>query len=185
MKPCETMIRPKKKPCDGINCNGELQYIWKTEGRQKYCKSCWIKKKAAQEPKVKPVEHKVMRTCIKPISVKMSKLLQGYRRLRKIFFNEPKNCVCKAKLPGCLGIATDIHHKKGHNIYFLDISTWLPVCRLCHKWIEEHPKEAKELGLSESRLTKKPYEETQIIFSLRDLTAPEELLLGTMDSKED
>jgi len=32
------------------------------------------------------------------------------------------------------------------------ISTWLAVCRNCHRWIEENPVEAKELGFSRSRL---------------------------------
>jgi len=47
--------------------------------------------------------------------------------------------------------ATDVHHKHGRGVYHLEISTWLPVCRNCHMWIEEHPAEAYELGFSGSR----------------------------------
>lgn len=59
---------------------------------------------------------------------------------------------CQAKLVGCTGDATDVHHKAGRGENHLVISTWLAVCRSCHRYIEEHPVEAKELGLSESRL---------------------------------
>lgn len=63
------------------------------------------------------------------------------------------NPYCKAMLEGCTRHTTDVHHKKGRGQYLLAISTFLPVCRNCHDWIEEHPKEAKELGFSESRLS--------------------------------
>jgi hypothetical protein len=33
-----------------------------------------------------------------------------------------------------------------------DPKYFLAVCRQCHNWIEEHPKEAKELGYSVSRI---------------------------------
>jgi predicted HNH restriction endonuclease len=49
-------------------------------------------------------------------------------------------------------VATDVHHKKGRGKYHLDTSTWLPVCRNCHEWIETHPEDAKELGYSETRI---------------------------------
>ena len=34
---------------------------------------------------------------------------------------------------------------------YLDTSTWLPVCRNCHNWIENNPTESYELGFSGSR----------------------------------
>jgi hypothetical protein len=33
-----------------------------------------------------------------------------------------------------------------------DETKFLAVCRACHDWIETHPKEAKELGYSISRI---------------------------------
>jgi hypothetical protein len=60
--------------------------------------------------------------------------------------------VCQANLVGCTGQATDVHHKAGRGINHNKMSTWIAVCRTCHQWIEENPQEAKELGLSESRL---------------------------------
>lgn len=59
---------------------------------------------------------------------------------------------CQAKLVGCTGKATDVHHKAGRGDNHLKISTWLAVCRTCHRWIEENPDAAKELGYSETRL---------------------------------
>lgn len=60
--------------------------------------------------------------------------------------------ICQARLVGCTGNATDIHHKAGRGENHLKISTWLAACRNCHAWIETNPAEAKELGFSESRL---------------------------------
>jgi hypothetical protein len=61
--------------------------------------------------------------------------------------------ICQAKLVGCTATTTDVHHKAGRvGDNYLKVSTWLAVCRNCHKFIEENPESAKELGLSESRL---------------------------------
>ena len=46
--------------------------------------------------------------------------------------------------------ATDVHHmKKGHDR--LDTAYWLPVCRQCHKDIEDNPEWAFENGYSIER----------------------------------
>lgn len=62
------------------------------------------------------------------------------------------NPMCQAKLIGCSGEATDVHHKAGRGENLLKISTWIAVCRSCHTYIETNPAEAKEMGLSMSRL---------------------------------
>lgn len=62
--------------------------------------------------------------------------------------------MCEAKLPGCSSIATECHHKRGRGEYLLDSTTFLALCHLCHSYIELHPNQAKELGFSESRLSK-------------------------------
>jgi len=59
---------------------------------------------------------------------------------------------CQARLQGCTAQASDVHHKAGRGEHHNNISTWLAVCRNCHCWIEENPQDAKDLGLSESRL---------------------------------
>ena len=127
------MIQNKLKMCAGCN---QPKYIWKSHGKEKYCKACWYN---IDKPKK-----------IAPISKKMKVQLDDYSKLRLAFF--VIHAICKAKLQGCSGVATDIHHKAGRGENLLKINTWLPVCRSCHSYIETHPDEAKELGLSESRL---------------------------------
>jgi len=80
----------------------------------------------------------------------MLETMDDYSKLRSAFL--VVHSICQAKLVGCTGKATDVHHKAGRGENHLNISTWLAVCRSCHRWIEEHPNEAKELGLSQSRL---------------------------------
>ena len=72
----------------------------------------------------------------------MAQKNREYAKLRKQFLNEKS--ICRAKIDRCSLIATDIHHT--------DTSTWLPVCRNCHMWIENNPADAKELGFSSDRI---------------------------------
>ena len=77
--------------------------------------------------------------------------MDQYSKLRDAFLvAKPR---CEAKLTGCTGVSTEIHHKAGRvGDKYLRIGTWLAVCRNCHTWIEINPTAAKELGFSESRL---------------------------------
>ena len=76
-----------------------------------------------------------------------------YFELREKFLVLKKNC--EAGLPGCTKIPTQVHHGAGRvGSNFLNLETWLAVCRMCHRKIEMNPIEAKELGLSVSRLQK-------------------------------
>jgi hypothetical protein len=87
---------------------------------------------------------------IRPISGKQRIKNQDYSKLREVFLKG--HPLCEAKLCNCEKIATDVHHKKGRGVYLLAIETWLAICRTCHQWVEEHPDEAKQKGLSDSRL---------------------------------
>lgn len=96
---------------------------------------------------------KPRRKPIRRYSKKRQKENRTYSTLRKQFLEA--NPECEARLKMCIREATDIHHmcgRVGDNL--LDTETWLPVCRPCHLWIESHPEQAKQLGLSESRLQK-------------------------------
>ena len=136
------MIQAKLKKCAAC---AQDKHIWKSDGKDKYCKECWYKR---QPPKGMPKPTKRPN----PISAKMKTTIDEYSRLRMLYLTAtPK---CQAKLIGCGGYATDIHHKAGRVENHLKISTWMAVCRSCHRWIEENPNEAKELGYSESRLNK-------------------------------
>lgn len=128
------MLQTKLKTCNGCSLP---KVIWKSEGKEKYCKECWYSK---EKPK-----------SISPVSKKRKKERSTYSVIREAFLVVKPHC--EAKLVGCTLKSTDIHHKAGRvGENYLKITTWLAVCRSCHKWIEENPNEAKELNLSENRL---------------------------------
>ena len=120
---------------------GKEKVIWKTLGRERFCKQCWSTQLVKQ-----PIKQKR----ISPLSSKLAKLRKEYSILRLKYLSDNPNCL--ASLPGCTRIATDVHHMQGRGLYFLDITTWLAVCRNCHVIIETNPELAKELKLSKSRL---------------------------------
>jgi hypothetical protein len=74
-----------------------------------------------------------------------------FRAARKEYLS--KHPVCE--YDGCEAIGTDCHHRKGRkgNLFFA-IEHFMAVCRKHHKQIEKDPKKAKELGYSQSRLSK-------------------------------
>ena len=127
-------MQQKLKMCRGCQ---SLKHIWKSDKKDKYCKECWYK---IEKPK-----------SISPVSKKRQGEMDTYARLRDAFITAKPRC--EAKLVGCTGVSTEIHHKAGRvGDKYLRIGTWLAVCRNCHTWIEINPDAAKELGLSESRL---------------------------------
>lgn len=128
------MITPKLKKCAGCE---QMKHIWKSHGKDKYCQPCWY---SIEKPK-----------SISPVSKKRQGEMDKYALLRNAFITAKPRC--EAKLVGCTGISTDVHHKVGRvGDNYLKIGTWLSTCRSCHSWIELNSKEAKELGFSESRL---------------------------------
>lgn len=136
------MIKKIKKLCDGC---GVPQFIWKNEGGKRFCKQCW----SAHSSKVsKPT---VPQKPIPPRSPKRILEDAEYSAKRKLFL--VKHPMCEAHLAGiCTQYATDVHHMAGRlGDLLLDIRYWKAVCRACHTWIELHPIEAKEAGLSISR----------------------------------
>lgn len=137
------MISQKLKKCNGCGLD---KPIWKSHGKEKYCKECWYTK---SPPKTLVKQ----RSPINRISEKRKVEMSIYDKRRLAFLALHSNC--QASLDGCSVKATDIHHKAGRvGDDYLNISKWLAVCRSCHSWIETHPEDAKTLGLSESRLKK-------------------------------
>lgn len=115
----------KRKPCK--ECS-RIDFIW-SRGR---CKPCAIK--SYKKPK--------------PISDKRSMEIVTYSRLRKEYLMKYPNC--QAKLIGCMGKATDIHHTNGReNDRLNDTKDWLSLCRSCHAKIHDSlsAAEARRLGL--------------------------------------
>lgn len=133
------MIKPKPKQC---SICGEIRLLWRSN--PKMCKECANKEKAPQK------SPKEARKPIAKQSAKRKKLDAAYNVLAKSFKQRHPHCM--ARLEGCSGVTSDIHHMRGRNVYLLDESEFLAVCRNCHNWIELHPAEAKELGFSKNRL---------------------------------
>jgi len=128
------MITPKLKKCAGCN---ELKHIWKSHGKEKYCQPCWY---SIDKPK-----------SISPVSKKKRVEIDKYSQLREAFLVAKPHC--EAKLVGCTGASSDVHHSKGRvGENYLKVGTWVSLCRSCHSYLETHPEEAKELGFSQSRL---------------------------------
>lgn len=85
------------------------------------------------------------------VSPKRKTEMDEYSKRRELFLiAHPR---CEANLVGCTRVATDVHHTEGRvGNNYLNMSKWKALCRHCHQWVEENPEEAKELGLSQSRL---------------------------------
>jgi len=122
------------------------------------------------QPKVKK-KYQLKNTGIKPkkgykipkISKSHKKKIDAYSHVANKYKND--NPFCEAKLEGCTFTTNDIHHKMGKvgyadqdslskNITLLvDTRHFLPVCRSCHNYIEDHPEWSYKKGFSKRRLT--------------------------------
>lgn len=137
-------MKTQKKKCS--KC-GELRFIWKNSGGERFCKGCW----STHSNNSKPIPYHKQ----KPIPPRSSKRIKEdgiYSKERKLFLN--LHPMCQAHLSGiCSQTATDVHHMKGRvGELLLDKTNWLAVCRQCHNYIELNPITAKALGFSKSRL---------------------------------
>lgn len=104
----------------------------------------------------KPIQRTPLKKSTKPIPKKSKKQLALeaiYYVLAKDFKKDhPK---CEANLPGCTGKTTDIHHLESRGKNLNDVSKFKAVCRNCHRYIHDHPKEAMEKGLLLSKFKNK------------------------------
>ncbi len=138
-------MKLKLKLCAGCD---EMKHIWKNDSGNRYCQYCWQSKNLKSPTAVKKA--------LKPKSDKKNVLDVLYTKMRKEFLNLPENSTCKAKFQGCLNVFKEeltVHHMKGRGKYYLDKSTWLPLCWSCHDHVELHPEMARELGLSRSKVS--------------------------------
>lgn len=86
---------------------------------------------------------------LRPRSVKRAKQEREYSHKRLLFLEN--NPVCQVK--GCEMHSDQVHHKKGRIGELLtDERYFLAVCGPHHRYIENHPEEAKKHGYSLSRL---------------------------------
>lgn len=83
------------------------------------------------------------RTPLRRVSKKRQALLVTYHKLKKQYMIDNQVCECCADR-----LAIDIHHKHplGRGGKLCDTSIFMAVCRPCHMWIHDNPKEAQEKG---------------------------------------
>jgi hypothetical protein len=133
----------KRKQCSGCD---SLQFIWKSLGKEKFCRSCW-----AKHPKSKAKAKPAKKQFIAPFSDKKSKENAAYSALRKVYLLQ--HPLCAGKIPDvCTTVATTCHHKRGRGKYLLQTDTWVQLCMGCHDFVERNVEYAYEHGLSEPRL---------------------------------
>jgi len=138
-------MKTKQKLCDGC---GELRHIFKNvviDGvRNRLCKWCSNSLVVKQGKEYKPTRSQKP---IAPRSPKRKKQETQYNKEARQFKED--NPHCQAAIPGvCTGLTHDVHHKGDReNDLLLYQPWWLATCRMCHKWIHAHPKEARELNL--------------------------------------
>lgn len=90
---------------------------------------------------------------MRKLSLKRQKQNREYLKIRKQYLLDQP--YCQAIITGCEMNANQIHHQKGRIGELLNNTDhFLAVCENCHRWIENNPIKAKELGLSISRLGK-------------------------------
>lgn len=81
---------------------------------------------------------------INKVSDKKKKEDKIYYALRDVFLSNKPNC--ELRLPGCFLKSSDVHHvhRRGEN--YLNVKTWMSLCRNCHHYVETHPAESREKG---------------------------------------
>lgn len=95
---------------------------------------------------------------IRKISEKHQKTIDAYKIVKKNFFDKKRQAdgkvLCEIKLEGCTKEATECHHSAGKSskLQYLNEDDFIPTCRNCHRYVEEHPAFAKENGFSKNRL---------------------------------
>jgi hypothetical protein len=145
------MIQAKPKECS--NCK-KITVLWKSN--PKLCKECstYLKSQGnISSPKQRsPIISKVSKGKIKSVSDKMLVSLREYRLVRDVYMDEHTIC----EHPECSSPSTELHHQCGRIGELLTNPLYFKaLCHSCHVWTELNPLEAKEIGLSLSRLENK------------------------------
>lgn len=89
---------------------------------------------------------------IAPFSKKREKLQRQYRKQVKDALEEDNRC--EVKSPVCIGIANGFQHivkRSAKNL--MEKKNLKRCCSACQTWIEEHPLEAIEMGVSKSKFS--------------------------------
>lgn len=107
-------------------------------GRVKRPKALWWQ---ALHPDGLPVRQPAR---IRPRSDRMARAMRVYCRMARGFLRQNPTC----QFPGCREPSREVHHSRGRvGVLLLLVQFWRAVCSSHHRWIGEHPVEARELGL--------------------------------------
>lgn len=89
-----------------------------------------------------PIEKKRYR--IPNRSKSMKEKMKEYKPLVKSFLE--KHPLCEIKSPECTVVAVCVHHTKRRGSNLMNEKYFKASCARCNIWVEEHPKEAFEMG---------------------------------------
>jgi hypothetical protein len=78
------------------------------------------------------------------MSAKRWQEVAAYSMQRAVFLERNKGCMA----PGCRKLAEDVHHTRGRagGLLLLE-SSWVGLCRGCHRRVTDSPKWARSVGL--------------------------------------
>lgn len=83
---------------------------------------------------------------INPMSKKRAEEMKLYRKEKEIWLKENK-CCARCGDHVAIGAEIDLHHVRGRVGKLLRAQHfWMPLCRYCHNWVHDNPKEAREKG---------------------------------------
>lgn len=86
---------------------------------------------------------------LRKVSSKHKRQLGVYYAVRENYLQNHPICeACKIRL------STEIHHMKGRGKHLCNTDYFMAVDRGCHRWIHDHPAEARTLGLLISKFQK-------------------------------
>jgi hypothetical protein len=82
------------------------------------------------------------RTPLKKVSKMRAEEMKVYKALRESYLKQYPTCEMCGKKP-----ATDIHHRAGrYGGNYLNVHTYAGLCRQCHQWCHDNPKQATQDG---------------------------------------
>ena len=89
--------------------------------------------------------------------IKVSKkqlAIEAERKKLRVILARQRGVFCEAKLNGCQRFWTDMHERlsRAQCGSPTDPANIIVLCRNCHRWITDHPREALKMGFRESRL---------------------------------
>ncbi len=98
-----------------------------------------------EKPLRDPSKPRLKRTQLRKVSVKRLNESLIYAKKRREFLELNPIC-CFPEI--CPEWSSDVHHKAGRSgANFLDERTWLACCANHHRWIEDHKRQARGMGL--------------------------------------